>query len=186
MADTMEGRWLILSGSLILVLVYVLIATIDVWTDIWVIVALLMVQNLARGLIQTPIMTIVMSSLPDDQVRMGAGLRGLLNSLGSTFGVAFAGYWLQQRLAIRTRLLQEDQHLAAFDVTYLTNELRRQLLAAGEVGMTLHAKIQVVLNRWLAQEASTLAYHDMFILMALIVLLAAIPVVWLRHRRVSA
>ena len=55
-----------------------------------------------------------------------------------------------------------------------------------EVGMTLHAKIQVVLNRRLAQEASTLAYHDMFILMALIVLLAAIPVVWLRHRRVSA
>lgn len=30
-------------------------------------------------------MTVVMSSLPEDQMRMGAGLRDLLNSLGSTF-----------------------------------------------------------------------------------------------------
>ena len=64
-------------------------------------------------------MTIVMSSLPEDQVRMGAGLRGLLNSLGSTFGVAFAGFWLQHHLAIRTRLLQEDQQPVAFDNSYL-------------------------------------------------------------------
>jgi hypothetical protein len=99
--------------------------------------------------------------------------------------VAFAGFWLQQRLAIRTRLLREDQHLTAFDVTHLTNELRQQFIAAGEVGMTLSTKVQAVLSRWLAQEAATIAYHDMFILMAVIVLLAAIPVVWLRHRRPS-
>lgn len=186
LADRMEGRWLILSGSLILVLVYIFLAAIDIWTGIWIIVVLLMIQNLARGFIQTPIMTIVMSSLPEDQVRMGAGLRGLLNSLGSTFGVAFAGFWLQQRLAIRQQLLREEQHLAAFDVTHLTEDLRQQLLAAGDVGSTLSTKVQVVLNRWLVQEAAIIAYHDMFILMAIIVLLAAAPVLWLRHRRTSA
>jgi len=109
LADKMESRWLILGGSLVLVVVFVLFARLTVWTGIATIVALLMIQSFARSFIQTPIMTIVMSSLPEDQVRMGAGLRGLLNSLGSTFGVAFAGFWLQHRLAIRTRLLQEDQ-----------------------------------------------------------------------------
>ena len=117
---------------------------------------------------------------------MGAGLRGLLNSLGSTFGVAFAGFWLQQRLAIRSHLLRENERLTAFDVTHLTNELRQRLLAAGEVGATLATKIQAILNRWLAQEAAIIAYHDMFILMAIIVLLTAVPVIWLRHRRASA
>ena len=186
LADKMEGRWLILSGSVILVLVYLFLAAVDIWTGVWIIVLLLMMQNLARGFTQTPIMAIVMSSLPEDQVRMGAGLRGLLNSLGSTFGVAFAGFWLQQRLAIRSHLLRENERLTAFDVTHLTNELRQRLLAAGEVGATLATKIQAILNRWLAQEAAIIAYHDMFILMAIIVLLTAVPVIWLRHRRASA
>jgi predicted MFS family arabinose efflux permease len=101
LADKMESRWLILGGSLVLVVVFIMFARLTVWTGIATIVALLMIQSLARSFIQTPIMTIVMSSLPEDQVRMGAGLRGLLNSLGSTFGVAFAGFWLQHRLAIR-------------------------------------------------------------------------------------
>jgi hypothetical protein len=40
-----------------------------------------------------------------------------------------------------------------------------------------------MLNRWLVQEATTLAYHDMFLLTAVLVLLTAVPVLWLRQRR---
>jgi hypothetical protein len=39
-----------------------------------------------------------------------------------------------------------------------------------------------MLNRWLVQEATTIAYHDLFLLTAAMVLLTAIPVLWLRHR----
>ena len=45
-----------------------------------------------------------MATLPDHQARLGAGMRGLLNSLGGTFGIAFAGIVLQERLTVRTFL----------------------------------------------------------------------------------
>ncbi len=182
LADKIDGRWLIMSGSLVLVAVFFLFATIDVWTGAWTIAGLLMLRSLARGLIQPPIITLVMSSLPDEQVRMGAGLRGLLNSLGSTFGIALAGFWLQERLAVQTHLLRENQHLDSFELTHVVESMRQQLLQAGEVGVMLPVKIQVVLNRWLVQEAATVAYHDMFVITAMVVLFAVVPVWWLRRR----
>ncbi len=132
LSDKMEGRWLIISGSVALAGVFLLFASLNIWSGAWVVAGLLMVRSLARGFIQPPIMTLVMSSLPDDQVRMGAGLRGLLNSLGGTFGVALAGIWLQQRLAVQTQLMRENQHLAAFDTTQLMDNIRWQLLQAGK------------------------------------------------------
>jgi MFS family permease len=185
LSDKIEGRWLIISGSVGLACVFCLFATLDIWSGTWVVAGLLMVRSLARGFIQPPIMTLIMSSLPEEQVRMGAGLRGLLNSLGSTFGVALAGFWLQQRLAVQTQLLRENQHLAAFDTIPLVDGIQRQLLQAGEVAAMLSVKTQATLNRWLVQEASMVAYHEMFVFTALIVVLAAVPVLWLRDRRTA-
>ncbi len=183
LSDKMEGRWLIISGSIALAGVFLLFAGLDVWSGAWVVAGLLMARSLARGFMQPPIMTLVMSSLPDDQVRMGAGLRGLLNSLGGTFGVALASLWLQHRLAVQTQLLRENQHLAAFDTTQLMDNLRWQLLQAGEVAVMLPVKTQTMFNRWLEEEASIVAYHEMFVFTAIIVVLAAAPVLWLRNRR---
>ena len=183
LSDKVDGRWLIVSGSLGLAVVFCLFATLDIWSGVWVMAGLLMVRSLARGFIQPPIMTLVMASLPEDQVRMGAGLRGLLNSLGSTFGVALAGFWLQQRLGVQTQLLGENQHPAAFDTAQLVDGIQRQLLESGEEAAMLAMKTQAVLNRWLTQEASIVAYHEMFVYTAIIVVLAAAPVLWLRDRR---
>ncbi len=182
LADKMEPRWLILGGSVILALVFYAFVTISVWSGVGVIILLMILRSLARGLIQSPIVALVMSSLPDDQVRLGAGLRGLLNSLGGTFGVALAGYFLQQRVAVRTRMLRENQYLDGFDVGALVSGVQEQLIQAGDAAVWLPAKTQAVLNRWLVQEAAALAYHDMFVITAVLVLLAAIPVIWLRRR----
>ncbi len=38
-------------------------------------------------------------------------------------------------------------------------------------------------DRWLAQEATTHASHDIFLITAVVVLFTAIPVLWLRQRR---
>lgn len=185
LSDKIEGRWLIISGSVGLAGVFLLFATLDIWSGVWVVAGLLMVRSLARGFIQPPIITLVMAALPEDQVRMGAGLRGLLNSLGSTFGVALSSFWLQQRLAVQTQLWRENQHLAAFDTTQLVDGIHRRLLQVGNVATQLPVKTQAVLNRWLVQEASIVAYHEMFVYTAIIVVLAAVPVLWLRDRRTA-
>jgi len=131
-------------------------------------------------------MTVTMATLPDHQLRLGAGLRGLLNSLGGTFGVAFAGIVLQDRLAVRTYRLGENQHLAAFDHDYTVEMVRQRLLEAGEDRSLLPVQTEATFSRWVVQEATTLAYHDMFALTAMVMLLTAVPVLWLRQRRATA
>ena len=100
LADSIEGRWLILLGSLSQAIALALFLLLTPWSSAWVVSGLLMLRSLSRGFIQSPIVTITMATLPDHQVRLGAGLRGLLNSLGATFGVAFAGIMMQNRLTM--------------------------------------------------------------------------------------
>jgi hypothetical protein len=52
-------------------------------------------------------------------------------------------------------------------------------------GALLSVKAQAIISRWLGQEAATIAYHDMFVMTAILVVLAAVPVIWLKSRRVS-
>jgi hypothetical protein len=65
------------------------------------------------------------------------------------------------------------------------DDIQQQLLQAGEVAAMLSVKTQALLNRWLVQEASIVAYHELFVYTAIIVVLAAVPVLWLRNRRTA-
>jgi DHA2 family multidrug resistance protein len=178
-----EGRWLILVGSLSQAVVLSFFLSVTPWSSAWAIAGLLMLRSLTRGFIQSPIMAVTMATLPAHQVRLGVGLRGLLNSLGGTFGIAFTGIMLQDRLAVRTLALEENQVLGSPEHHQLMELARAQLLQAGEDLSAVPMQTAALFNRWLVQEATSLAYHDMFLLISAIVLLTAIPVLWLRQQR---
>jgi len=183
LTDRLEGRWLILVGSLSQAIVLACFVGLTPWSSAGAVIWLLMLRSLTRGFIQSPIMTITMATLPDHQLRLGAGLRGLLNSLGGTFGIAFAGIFLQHRLAVRTYLVGENQHLDALEHTQLVDLVQQRLLEAGEDHTGVAVQTEAMLSRWAMQEATTLAYHDIFLVTATVVLLTALPVLWLRQRR---
>lgn len=183
LTDKFDGCWLILMGSLAQAIVLYLFSGITVWSSTMALMGLLMLRSTTRGFIQSPVMTVTMSTLPDHQVRLGAGVRGLLNSLGGTFGTAMAGFFLQQRLEVRTLQLLENQHLTSVEHSQVVEQVLDQLQQAGEDAALVSTQVDATLNRWLVQEASILAYHDIFIMAAAVVMLSAIPVLWLRSRR---
>lgn len=185
LSDVVEARWLVAGGSVLSSIVFFAFLRIDPWTSAWAIIVLLIFRSLARGFIQSPIMTVTMASLPDHQVRLGAGVRGLLNSLGATFGIAMAGFFLQQRIALRTSALQENQLMGGVEYLDLTGRLQQLFHDAGEIPALIATQTEATLNRWLVQEATLTAYHDMFFLTAVVVFLGALPVLWLRSRRSS-
>jgi hypothetical protein len=126
-----------------------------------------------------------MATLPDHQIRLGAGMRGLLNSLGATFGIGLAGFFLAGRIAIQTEALAENQQLASVEHTELLSRLQEHLQQAGEDPALLATQTEAVFNRWLLQEATVTAYHDMFLRTAAVVLLTALPILWVRQRRAA-
>jgi EmrB/QacA subfamily drug resistance transporter len=183
LSDRIESRWLIAVGSLTQAIALGLFLNVTPWSSAWMVSGLLILRSLTRGFIQSPIMTVTMATLPDHQVRLGAGLRGLLNSLGGTFGIAFAGLELQHRLDVRTISLLENEHLASLEHIQLVESLQQRFAEMGEERALLSVQTEATLNRWLVQEATTLAYHDIFLLTAVLTVLTAVPVLWLRQRR---
>jgi EmrB/QacA subfamily drug resistance transporter len=186
LSDHIESRWLILVGSLSQAFALSLFVGLTPWSSTGMLVGLLMLRSLTRGFIQSPIMTLTMATLPDHQLRLGTGLRGLLNSLGGTFGIAFAGIVLQDRLAIRAAFVGENQRLDAFDHLHMVDMVRRHLQDTGEDPALLSVQTEATITRWSMQEATILAYHDIFFLTSMVVLLTAVPVLWLRQQRVPA
>jgi len=158
LSDHLESRWLILVGALSQAVVLALFVGITPESSAVAIAGLMIMRSMTRGLMQSPIITLSMVVLPDHQVRLGAGLRSLINSLGATFGVATSGFFLQQRPAVWTQFFQEHPP---------------------------HAIVMEMSDSWLAQEATTSASHDLLLAAAVAVVLTAIPVLWLRDRRVS-
>ena len=185
LSDRIDGRWLIFAGSLLVTIVFCAFVGINPWSQTWSIVGLLMLRSLGRGFIQSPIMTVTMATLPDQHIRLGAGMRGLLNSLGATFGIALAGFFLQQRIAIRTNALLENQQLSSVEHLDLTARLHTQLQQAGEDPALLSVQTEAMFNRWVVQEATITAYHDMFLQTAAVVLLSAFIILWVRQKRTS-
>jgi EmrB/QacA subfamily drug resistance transporter len=183
LSDHIESRWLIISGSLFQALVLSCFVGLTPWSTPVLLVGLLMLRSFTRGFIQSPIMTITMATLPDHQVRLGAGLRGLLNSLGGTFGIAFAGIVLQSRLAFRATFVGEHQQLDAFDHLHMLEMVRQRLQEVGEDPALLAIQTEATTMRWAAQEANMLAYQDIFLYASAIVLLTCVPVFWLRQKR---
>ena len=147
------------------------------------VMGLLILRSVTRGCIQSPIMTVTMATLPEHQVRLGVGIRGLLNSLGGTFGIAFAGIMLESRLAVRTYLLGENQHLASAEHGHLLEAVQQRLLETGEDRALIPVQTEAMFNRWLAQEGAIMAYHDLFLLTAAFMLLTAVLALWLRQQR---
>jgi hypothetical protein len=66
---------------------------------------------------------------------------------------------------------------------YLVEPLRWRLWRY--CATNIPVQTEATFSRWVEQEGALLGYHDVFSLMAIIVLLTAVPVLWLRQRRVT-
>ena len=84
---------------------------------------------------------------------------------------------------MRTISLLENEHLASLEHSQLVESLQQRFAEMGEERALLSVQTEATLNRWLVQEATTLAYHDIFLLTAVLTVLTAVPVLWLRQRR---
>jgi hypothetical protein len=63
-------------------------------------------------MLQSPLINLLMVVLPKEKMVMGSGLRGLMNGLGSTFGVSMAALFVEQQQTVHALLFSEDQSVS--------------------------------------------------------------------------
>jgi EmrB/QacA subfamily drug resistance transporter len=100
LADQVNNRLLVSVALMMIAVAFYRFSHIDLWSTTTYILSLFMVQSFARGLLQSPLINFLMAVLPKEKVIMGSGLRGLMNGLGSTFGVSMAAIALSSLVSL--------------------------------------------------------------------------------------
>jgi predicted MFS family arabinose efflux permease len=182
LADKVNNRLLVSLALLLLTFAFYRFANLDKLAPTTAILSLFVVQSFARGMLQSPLINVLMITLPQDKVIMGSGLRGLMNGLGSTFGVSMAAIFVERQQDIHAMRLSEDQELAPFGVTEALDATQEHLQEAGEWDQLSTKTLMVVRNAILG-EAEMMAYRDCYMAIAVSSLLALVFTLFLRVAR---
>jgi DHA2 family multidrug resistance protein len=144
-------------------------------------------RGVAMGLLFAPMTTIALSETTARQMAQASGLINVIRQVGGSFGVALFGTVLTRRTIYHSAIYgqQMDPHSAAYGhlVSTLHYELARAL--GGGAGENV-ARAKALLGELVGQQAIVQAVDDVFFLAAITLVLAAVPLIFVRHLRKRA
>jgi DHA2 family multidrug resistance protein len=179
LADKINNRLLISLALLLIGMAFFRFSHIDMWSSTTYILSLFVVQSFARGLLQSPLINFLMAALPRDKVMMGSGLRGLMNGLGSTFGVSMAAIFVERQQTVHALAFSEDQGGLPIGAAEAVAAAQAHLSLAGEWDL-LSTKALLLVRQTMLAEAAVLAYRDCYLAIALSSLVSLTLTLFLR------
>jgi fucose permease len=179
LADKVNNRLLVGVALLMIAVAFYRFASLDKLSSTTAILSLFVVQSFARGMLQSPLINFLMAVLPQEKVIMGSGLRGLVNGLGSTFGVSMAAIFIEKQQAIHALDLAEEQSVSPLGEAEVEAAVREHLRAAGEWDL-LSTKTALAVRETMLEEAAVLAYRDCYMGIAVSSLLSLALTIFLR------
>jgi hypothetical protein len=130
-------------------------------------------------MLQSPLINFLMAVLPQEKVTMGAGLRGLMNGLGSTFGVSMAAIFIEKQQIVHAMLFAENQSLSPIGEVEALAAAQGHLQMEGEWDL-LPTKTLMAIRETMLDEAAVLAYRDCYLAIAGSSLLSLVLAFFLR------
>jgi len=184
LADKVNNRLLVSIALLMIAVAFFRFASLDKLSSSTAILSLFAVQSFARGMLQSPLINFLMAVLPQDKVIMGSGLRGLVNGLGSTFGVSMAAIFIEKQQAVHALMFSEDQSVYPIGAAEAVTAAQEHLRVEGEWDL-LSTKAQMVLRDTMLAEAAVLAYRDCYLAIAVSSLLSGVDALFARATAAS-
>jgi len=153
------------------------------WSEKWQIMVPLYIRGVAMGLIFSPLTTIAISEISNQKMAQASGLINVIRQIGGSFGVAIFGTILTRRIIYHSAMY--GQQLNPGSETFNQTAMHLQHFAiratggtAGE-GMT---KAKALIGSFVHNQSFIQAVDDVFLLAAMVLVAAVIPVFFL-HRR---
>lgn len=144
----------------------------------------LFLRGFAMGILFAPLSTIAISEMTHSKMAQASGLMNVIRQLGGSFGVAIFGSILTQRTIYHSAMY--GQQINANSVSFKHTMAKLQYYAVHSTGGTLSAaanKAKSQIASFMGNQAFISAIDDVFLIAAVIVLLSALPVLFLRVRR---
>jgi DHA2 family multidrug resistance protein len=180
-ADRFDARIPVVLGLGLLAFTFYKFSFLSLYSEKVQILAPLYIRGVAMGLLFSPLTTISISDIPNRQMAQASGLINVIRQIGGSFGVAIFGTILTRRTILHSALY--GQQVNPYSETFQKAVAGLQHFAQHAVGGTLAnaaTQAKILLFSHVQQEAFVSAIDDVFILAAITVVVATVPVFFLR------
>jgi len=148
----------------------------------------LYLRGIAMGILFTPLTIISISEIANHKMAQASGLINVIRQIGGSFGVAVFGTILTRRTIFHSAMY--GQQIDVSSESFRETIMRLQYFVVNRAGGTTSAaltKAKAQIGSFVANQAFVSAVDDVFLIAAVVVLVATVPVFFLRtHRRKSA
>ncbi|RMF83135.1 MAG: DHA2 family efflux MFS transporter permease subunit, partial [Nitrospinota bacterium] len=168
LSDLIDPRWAMVLGFTTFALGYYGFSYMTVWTTTGTIIFLLLIRSISYGWTNSPNIYASMQGLPEEMVKMAAGLYNLVRGISGTFGVALCATFLEKRRDVHAIFLGQAQDGTTPVLEDTASGLHWLLWQAGETGEMIRVKTTALLHSLVVREATIQAYHALFLTGALL------------------
>ena len=178
LTDRFGPRWLAVAGFLIAGYSLYLYRIMDPLLDRWAVIYPQFWRGLGMALVMTPVNAAAMNAVPRHEAGTASWLLALTQSLGGAVTIALLATLLERgSMAHLDQLARIDAGAAA-----VPPALAQQALHLGVAPSEASAVALAAVLRQAAVSATTLAYQDLYVLLAAVTLLGALPALLLSSR----
>jgi len=180
-SDKINPKVPIIVGALLLSLSFYMNSFMSYLTELDYIMLTLYLRGLSMGLMFGPLTAISLLSIPRHKMAQASGISNVIRQVGGSFGVALLTSIFTSRMAFHSQLYGEA--LQSYSPAYhsVVNHLESYVTSVtGNVGPNALKQAQYILQSNITKQAFIQSIDDDFRLAAIITLLSAIPVFFLK------
>jgi DHA2 family multidrug resistance protein len=183
-SDKYSARIPAAAGLILLALSLYQYTFLSQWSEYWQIMIPLYVRGVAMGLIFSPLTTIAIAEISNRKMAQASGLINVIRQIGGSFGVAIFGSILTRRVIYHAGIYgqQADPNSASVKQTLL----HLQHYVARVSGTAIHEtglQAKIILGSFIRNQAFISSVDDVFLLAAVTLVAAVIPIFFLRRRQ---
>jgi MFS transporter, DHA2 family, multidrug resistance protein len=183
-ADRRNAKIPLIIGLVLMAITFYQFSFLSLYTERSTIMLPLYLRGLAMGMLFAPLTAIGISGIPNHKMAQASGMFNVIRQIGGSVGVALFGSLLVRRTIFHGAMY--GQQLNDRSDTFRQTMMRLQHFATQENGGALgqaSGKAQVMVGSFVHNQAFIQAVDDVFLLAGVVILAAAVPVIFLRVRR---
>ena len=153
------------------------------WSEKWQIMVPLYIRGVAMGLIFSPLTTIAISEISNQKMAQASGLINVIRQIGGSFGVAIFGTILTRRVIYHSAIYgqQLNPRSEIFNQTAMHLQHFATKASGGTAGEAM-TKAKALIGSFIHNQSFIRAVDDVFLLAAIVLVAAVIPVFFLHKR----
>jgi MFS transporter, DHA2 family, multidrug resistance protein len=181
--DRFGGKIPSLLGLLIMAITFYQYGFLSAYSEKHDILIPLYFRGFAMGMLFAPLTVVALSEIPNRKIAQASGLVNVIRQIGGSFGIAIFGTELTRRAIFHTAIYGQQLNSRSPVVEQTLSRLQEHAVHTGGGGQShAIASAKAALSGFLHKQAFIRAVDDVFLLAALFVLLAVVPVLFLHHK----